>query len=740
MSKNPKAPEHDVPAEPGRPAVRFAESWYGVLLLSGVITFVMMYHYIVPLNGILFTEGPEGHDWGQMVWNLWFVNDAIVSGHNPYHTDLLYYPVGANLAHHTLAAGFFPVTFLTKLFSRGDPLYPVYAYHIITWLCFLLILACGYLFLRELSFTRLASATAACAYAFSDFYQQHALHLNLIAGFFIPLTGLFLVRAYKNPSSRNLVCAAIVSAGAVYFTEFALYIYMGALLFVLLMCCFQEERRRLLDGLRAVGWKRLLFSLGVFVLIVTPFLTSYMRARVIKPPPAEVSFYSANLAAFFIPSWNHPTLARVFRPLDARITSGVAGYEAFLGFTLMGFGLVGILRAKQRLVLCAGIGALLFYVLSLGPTLKVFSSDTGVPLPYALLMQVPPFTEGRTPVRFVSIATFFLMIVAASGLSWTYYALLTKWGRHSALGVLTILFALAVVGAYTPIPRRHEFIPPEKLGTPVVGPVFNVPLYAIDGYGSLLQVFHHQPIATGYVARTSLEARQRFRQLKQVYDRGGPEFCNRIAAMGFKNIIVTPGEVVAPLELSRCSIRVIDLRTDPSWTKSFPGEIKSDEPQFPSYTYGTRLDFGIEAADKYAEAPDKYLWYGWSGRERISRWTNSGVATITFGLAKIETSTLRLRLAPFLVSGKLESQRANVHLNGQPVASLTLTDRAPRDIEIVLPAGALRDKNVLAFHLPDAASPESLNVSEDMRLLGINVQWIEIVPQVKETSSGPVRH
>src|SRR5687767_10789497 len=106
-------------------AVRFGDSWYGVMLVSGVIALAMMYHHIIPLNGILFTEGAEGHDWGQMVWNLWFVNEAMTGGHNPLQTNLLYHPLGVNLAHHTLAAGFFPVTLLTKLISRGDPLYPV---------------------------------------------------------------------------------------------------------------------------------------------------------------------------------------------------------------------------------------------------------------------------------------------------------------------------------------------------------------------------------------------------------------------------------------------------------------------------------------------------------------------------------------------------------------------------------------------------------------------------------------
>jgi hypothetical protein len=724
MIKEIEAPsqEHQH-AGAARQMQRLAESWYGVLLLSGLFTLAMIYHCIVPLNGILFTAGAEGHDWGETVWNLWFVNDAIFSGHNPYQTHLLYYPLGANLAHHPLSAGFFPITYLTKLFSRGDPLYPIYAYHLITFICFLLILACSYFLLRELLFTPFASAIAAFAYAFSDFYLQHGLHLNLLAGFFIPLTALYLVRAYKNPRSLNIICAAFVSAWSIHFTEFALYIYTGALLFSLLMLLFTEERRGLIEVLRTIGWQRVVWSLAVFVMVVTPFVANFTRGSIVKTVPLEISVYSANLAAFFVPGPQHGLLANIFGPLDAQITTGVGGLEAFLGFTLLVFGVVGLLRAKRKLVLCAGLSALAFYVLCLGPTLKVFGSDTKVSLPYALLMRVPPFGVSRTPVRFLSIATFFLMLVAAAGLSWTHCALVKRCGRHWAPALMLILFALTVAEAYTPTPRRHGFAPPEKLKEPVTGPVFNVPLNEFDGFAGLLQVFHHQPIATGAVARVSVENSERFRRLKQVYDQGGPGFCGRVADLGFQNIVVIPGDVMAPLELSNCRIRVIDLRTDDSWLAGFPDGIRSDEPQFHDYVYGTRVDFGTEAADKY-------LWYGWGGREPFSHWTVRGQATLTFSLPKIEASILRLRLAPFLVPGKLERQRVEVQLNDRPIASWTLSDQAARDIEIALPGSVLRNKNVLAFNLPDAAYPKSLNVSDDMRLLGVNVQWIEIVPKV----------
>jgi hypothetical protein len=705
---------------------RFLDSWYGVLLVSGLLSFAMMYRYLVPLDGILYTEGAEGHDWGQMVWNLWFVNEAITAGHNPYFTNLLFYPVGANLAHHTLAAGFFPVTFLVKLFSRGDPLYPVFAYHIIILLCFTATLACSYFLLRELAITPLAAAIAACAYAFCDYYQIHTLHLNLLAGCFLPLTALFLVRAYKQPRSRNFSYAAMVAAAAVYFTEYALYLYLGMIVFASLLLLFRANRRGLSEAISQVGVKRLAVAGALFLLLVIPFAVNFSRVHVIKPLPVESSVYSANVAAFFVPGTNHPLLNKVFGPLNARVTAGLGGYEAFPGFTLIIFAGLAFVITKNRLVRISGISAIIFYVLALGPTLKVFGSDTGIRLPYSWLMQVPPFAMGRTPVRFVAVASFFLMIVAATGIAWLHFALTRRLGPGWAMVLMLTLLVVTVAGAYTRTYRRHSFVSPADLRARVTGPVFNVPLRGNDGYASLLQVFHQQKIATGYVARDSVETRNRFLELKRIYDQGGPEFCGRITALGFRNIVITGGEVVVPLELSRCSIPVIDLRSDPSWVRSFPVFAGNDAPQFPDYIYGTTVDFGLTNRDRYEGLANRYLWYGWSGPEQNSRWTERATAAITFRVTEISAAVVRLQMAPFLVPGKLASQRVEVELNDHPVTSLSLSNGAFTEYEIILPLSAVREQNVLTFRLPDATSPQSLGVSEDTRLLGINVQWLTI--------------
>ena len=65
-----------------------------VLLGYAVLTFVLT----LPIGLRLSTQVPGGGDAWQHVWNLWWVKEALLTYQtNPYHTDLLFYPEGANL-------------------------------------------------------------------------------------------------------------------------------------------------------------------------------------------------------------------------------------------------------------------------------------------------------------------------------------------------------------------------------------------------------------------------------------------------------------------------------------------------------------------------------------------------------------------------------------------------------------------------------------------------------------------
>jgi hypothetical protein len=142
----------------------------------------------------------------------------------------------------------------------------------------------------------------------------------------------------------------------------------------------------------------------------------------------------------------------------------------------------------------------------------------------------------------------------------------------------------------------------------------------------------------------------------------------------------------------------------------------------PSIEVPTRISFT-------APDIDKYLWYGWGGPEPDFRWTASREAAMVFALDYLDDVQLRMSLSPFVVNGVHERQRVTIELNGHALEKAELIEGKQYELWLTLPAKALQRENILTFRLPDAASPESLNLSADQRLLGIDVDWMEFEPQ-----------
>ena len=704
--------------------VRIADTPVGAFVICLLFSLVMVYHFVVPLDAVLASEGKVWNDPAHSIWSLWLVTENISSGRSPYRTDRIFYPVGADLTHHTLSPGFFPVTFLVKKFSGNSPMYPVYAYRIIVWLCFTLLLYFQYLLLRELQFTRWAAAIGAVAFAFADFFHEHSPHLSLLAGFFIPLTAFCLVRLYRRPATFSLIAAGLSFGLAIYFTELALHIVLALTLFLLAACVHRSHRTILKEKIRELGPWRILLTGALSVAIMAPFLFNHFSSKVIKPPVMESSNYSANLAGFVIPEPDRtPLYGSAFAGPSARLTKGSDGRETFIGFPVLLFAIVGLIALKDKMIRVGAAVALAFLILSLGPTLKVFGTETGVPMPYALLMKLPPFDLGRTPIRFVVIAIFFLTIIAGAGLTWAQKTLQAAKGSKVATAILLLVFLWMGTEAYWPFPRQVPFHPPAELAAIVDGPVLNLPASRFDGYAALLQVFHHQPIATGYISRFSEEQVAQVESLARVVDEKD-DACAELARRGIRNLIMNPVPYLdAPYNFGSCPLTIIDLRAKSSYSR---------------YEMGTRIDLSSSSSARF-------LGYGWSPAEPNARWTERGKAIIYFKLDQLAifisrmppspAAILRLRMAPFLAAGKLDHQRVIIKMYGYELLTLTLATNEAIEYSVPIGAGLLDSENVLTLELPDAESPKQLGVGEDTRRLGVSVEWLQLDEVVSPTQA-----
>lgn len=119
----------------------------------------------------------------------------------------------------------------------------------------------------------------------------------------------------------------------------------------------------------------------------------------------------------------------------------------------------------------------------------------------------------------------------------------------------------------------------------------------------------------------------------------------------------------------------------------------------------------------------KYLMSGWSAPENEGVWSAEGVARIVIPLTEETSSSIVLRILPFLSESHLQ-QRISIELNSISVGTWELDVNNSEDVTISIPSTlreSIRESGLLdiVFRLPDAVQPSALGISSDTRQLGI---------------------
>ena len=523
------------------------------VLLCAPMALLFTWTQVFPLDGIPVL----GTDYGQLVWNMWSVERSVSSFQSPLQTDLVFHPIGTSLAAHVLTPAFFPLTMAVK-WMRGseDLLYPIIAYKIAIGLCYSVLAFATYAFLRRIGAGRASSLAITVAYAFSPFNQLHAPHLNHLAvAAILPLLALCLVSLWERPRLAPVLALALLFGGGPYFGELIAFAWVAFLTLGAILLARPATRAEVTTRLAALGPVRIGAAFALAALLVSPFVLAWVSGGAQPMNARQAGFWSANLAAFVVPDPGVQPWLSWLAPLHRQVTRGVAGHEAFLGYVLLGAAILGLWRARDFWTRLCGVLAFGFLILSLGPTLKVFGSETGIPMPYSFLMSVPPFSMGRTPVRCVLFALFFLTVPAARFLS-----RIEARGRRGALTVAALALA-AGFEMWSPRPLAKPFVSPLDLKQLVPGYVCNIPLTTLDGFAVLLQTQHRRRMVTGLVSRRSQAVADHINGLGELLDHQPDKFARTLLSWGVTNVILEPG---APdgLEtlLPPLGLNVIDLR------------------------------------------------------------------------------------------------------------------------------------------------------------------------------------
>lgn len=382
-------------------------------------------------------------------WLLWNFAHSVIHAHSPFHTNLILYPHGANLA-------WAPSDPLVGLMVLPLSLWfaPAITYNVALILQFTL----AAFFARLLGLRVCGNPTAATiggmVFGFSPYMMEQSLgHLSSLTTFPIPIYVLALGRLLgkERPTWRDgaLLGLALMLVATGNYQNVLFCLMFTA---VVLVVDLGRERMKLVQRTLTA----LVVAAGTFLLCFSPLLAAMFLGPGGMPKVQAVETdwrekFSADLLGFFIPSRLNPFLGRYARTLPKEFfVSGHEGvvYTGIVALILAGIGACSARGVQRVWAGRAVVAGLVSAALSLGPTVHLLGRSTLLPAPAALLYKASFMRFLREPGRFSIILTLCLSLLAAMGFSFVLERYPLRWQRYLLIG----LVASGLVTEYNTLP------------------------------------------------------------------------------------------------------------------------------------------------------------------------------------------------------------------------------------------------------------------------------------------------
>ncbi|MGW5014238.1 DUF2079 domain-containing protein [Micromonospora chalcea] len=414
-------------------------------------------------------------------WLLAFGGHALTHGENPLYTTLINVPDGVNLAVNTsitvYAAVFAPLTYLI-----GPPA---------TFLVILTLnlaataVAWYWLLSRYLVRSRLAAGVGALFIAFCPAMVSHAnAHLNWTAGWLVPLLiwGVFRLRRPGRAVTGGIVLGLLVAAAfsiaaeGLFFTALALGVFLAV--WALHPARWPEVRAAL---------PRMAAGLGVTALVAGALLAYPLWLHFLGPQRFHGTgfdplIHSEDIAAYG--SYPRRSLAG-WAGWGTSLAPNPTEENSFFGVPLLVLGLACFAllwwradRAFRATLAALGVTAVVFAVLSWGPTVKWNGRRFDQTLPFGVLDNLPVI-NAALPSRLALVVAPVIGLLLAYAID----ALRARPPRRRAVGVAWALGFVAALlplvptplltSVREPIPRFitsgawQRYVPPDGVLTPL---------------------------------------------------------------------------------------------------------------------------------------------------------------------------------------------------------------------------------------------------------------------------------
>lgn len=372
--------------------------------------------------------GRGGLDGFAYMWNNFSFWYQISHWQSPFFSELIFYPVGANLFYHDYSP-------LTSLIGLPFLEHPVLYLNLIVILGLTFSAWSAFYLAKYITKNTVASLLSGFIYGFSPtigsfIFSQHNYYL--IASIFLPLGMLFILKFINTPKkylvSFFMVCWVLFFINYYFFI---LLILLSAILLISFILFDSEVRKKLFDkSIRSYGLKSLLcFFLIPSLVVLGIIFTSSDFSSFIGSSSASGMVCNANLAGLIIPS-------------SEKIYS-LFNYKTYGDTPLYYLGLVFIaavifcfvLYRKKKYVASLIVTMMIILLFSLGLSIRFG--------PFYWLSKLPFMGLIDCPVRFVAGAHLFIALLVA-----IFVSFIIKRNLFVAI-MLVFLFFISMLSDYS---------------------------------------------------------------------------------------------------------------------------------------------------------------------------------------------------------------------------------------------------------------------------------------------------
>jgi len=412
--------------------------------LLGYVALTLVLTYPIALRPTeLARDVGAGADAYIFVWNIWWLDHALLDLHtNPYVTDFIFYPDGTNLALHT-----FPLTgsllgaVLSHLASGLDGL--LVGYNLVVLVSFVLTGLGTFLLVRRLTGSPWAAFIAGIAFAFTHYRFSNTVRLHCLETGVLAFSAWALVGFVQEKRVRWGVLVGLTSAALFYASkEYFVQLLIGILLaFVYLS----------IRDPRGIWTRRLIapkvIAAGVFILLSLPLLLALWGhgLGVSTRAASDATVFSADLLDFLVPNPRHPVFGSWSEVLERQMHGGVAGFGLAVPLVAVVLAVWAVVTGDRRRTWpWAGLG-IVFYLLSLGPVVRLAGYETAIPsLQRGLTALVPWLEISRTPMRFVVPMELAVAVLAGFALAPTPAGSARRRAATAVVGALLVFETLSI--------------------------------------------------------------------------------------------------------------------------------------------------------------------------------------------------------------------------------------------------------------------------------------------------------